>query len=77
MNPPSTPASLGYRMPAEWEPHAGTWFSWPRPEGISFPGKNDKEPPLVEEYTYSEIKANPGLTDKDFDPANPTYAFPK
>ncbi len=32
-----TPASLGYRMPAEWEPHAATWFSWPRPEGISFP----------------------------------------
>ena len=36
---PDTPAALGYRMPAEWEPHAGTWFTWPRPEGISFPGK--------------------------------------
>ena len=24
-------------MPAEWEPHAATWFSWPRREGISFP----------------------------------------
>ncbi len=34
-----TPASLGYRFPAEWEPHTGTWFSWPRPEGISFPDK--------------------------------------
>ena len=34
-----TPASLGYTFPAEWEPHAGTWFSWPRPEGISFPDK--------------------------------------
>lgn len=34
-----TPASLGYRFPAEWEPQASTWFSWPRPEGISFPGK--------------------------------------
>lgn len=34
-----TPASLGYRFPAEWEAHEGTWFSWPRPEGISFPGK--------------------------------------
>ncbi len=34
-----TPASLGYSFPAEWEPHAGTWFSWPRPEGISFPDK--------------------------------------
>src|SRR5687767_2329260 len=34
-----TPASLGYTFPPEWHPHTGTWFSWPRPEGISFPGK--------------------------------------
>src|SRR3954467_12387632 len=34
-----TPAALGYSFPPEWHPHAGTWFSWPRPEGISFPGK--------------------------------------
>jgi agmatine deiminase len=33
------PASLGYTFPAEWAPHSGTWFSWPRPEGISFPDK--------------------------------------
>jgi agmatine deiminase len=23
------PAELGFRMPAEWERHLGTWFSWP------------------------------------------------
>ncbi len=34
-----TPASLGYTFPPEWAPHEGTWFSWPRPEGISFPDK--------------------------------------
>lgn len=34
-----TPAELGYTFPPEWHPHAATWFSWPRPEGISFPGK--------------------------------------
>ena len=34
-----TPAALGYTFPAEWDRHAGTWFSWPRPEGISFPDK--------------------------------------
>ncbi len=39
-----TPARLGYRMPAEWEPHAGTWLTWPRPEGISFPGRYDGVP---------------------------------
>lgn len=31
-------------MPAEWEPHIGTWFTWPRPEGISFPDKYDTVP---------------------------------
>ena len=24
-----TPKELGYRMPAEWEPHEGTWLIWP------------------------------------------------
>jgi agmatine deiminase len=45
----STPAALGYRMPAEWEPHVGTWFTWPRPDGISFPGKYDTVPPVYAE----------------------------
>src|SRR3954462_1649579 len=34
-----TPAALGFAFPAEWAKHRATWFSWPRPEGISFPGK--------------------------------------
>ena len=33
------PRELGYQMPAEWEPHAATWLTWPNPEGISFPGR--------------------------------------
>ncbi len=38
-----TPASLGYRWPAEWEPHAATWLSWPRkPE--TWPGKFEPIP---------------------------------
>ena len=44
-----TPAKLGFRMPAEWEPHVGTWFTWPRPAGISFPDKYDKVPPVYAE----------------------------
>jgi agmatine deiminase len=44
-----TPAALGYRMPGEWEPHVGTWFTWPRPEGISFPGKYETVPPVYAE----------------------------
>jgi agmatine deiminase len=45
---PGSPAAQGYRMPAEWEPHEATWLSWPRREGISFPGAyNDVLPALV------------------------------
>ncbi len=33
----TTPAALGFRMPAEWEPHAATWLSWPHKEA-SWPG---------------------------------------
>jgi agmatine deiminase len=42
-----TPAALGYRMPAEWEPHAATWLSWPRREGISFPNAFDRVLPAL------------------------------
>lgn len=44
------PSQLGYRMPAEWEPHAATWLTWPRPEGISFPDKYDTVPPVYAEF---------------------------
>src|SRR5207253_3964834 len=32
------PAKLGYRMPAEWEPHEATWIAWPH-ERSDWPGK--------------------------------------
>jgi len=34
-----TPAENGFTFPPEWFPHQATWISWPRPEGISFPGR--------------------------------------
>ncbi|MFA5909906.1 MAG: agmatine deiminase family protein [Vicinamibacterales bacterium] len=37
--PKGTPADHGFSFPAEWYPHRGTWISWPRPEGISFPDR--------------------------------------
>jgi len=53
-----TPAALGYRMPAEWEPHTATWLSWPRREGISFPESFDRVLPalraMVEALVESE-----------------------
>ena len=36
-----TPKKLGYRFPAEWEPHEATWLSWPHREA-SFPGMLSK-----------------------------------
>jgi agmatine deiminase len=35
-----SPKALGYRFPAEFEPHAATWLSWPHKEA-SWPGKID------------------------------------
>ncbi len=32
-----TPLALGFRMPAEWEPQAAVWFSWPH-ERATWPG---------------------------------------
>jgi agmatine deiminase len=43
--PQSTPAALGYRMPAEWAPHEATWLSWPHKEA-SWPGAFDVVPEI-------------------------------
>ncbi len=42
-------------------------YTWPTSPG------GEKE--LLEEYTYQNIKTNIGLTDQDFDQANPKYNF--
>ncbi|HKW30399.1 MAG TPA: agmatine deiminase family protein [Verrucomicrobiae bacterium] len=34
----TVPADLGYRMPAEWEPHEATWLGWPH-NASDWPGK--------------------------------------
>jgi agmatine deiminase len=52
-----TPAALGYRMPAEWEPHAATWLSWPRREGISFPDSFDRVLPALRAMVVALIKS--------------------
>ncbi|MGE0387955.1 MAG: agmatine/peptidylarginine deiminase [Gammaproteobacteria bacterium] len=40
------PARAGYRMPAEWEPHAGTWISWPHNRD-TWPGKFEPVEPAM------------------------------
>jgi agmatine deiminase len=44
-----TPRSLGYRMPAEWEPHKATWLGWPHNRS-DWPGKFEPIP-----WVYAEI----------------------
>ncbi|HEY3861493.1 MAG TPA: agmatine deiminase family protein [Verrucomicrobiae bacterium] len=48
-NNSQTPKALGFHMPAEWAAHTATWLTWPRPEGISFPGKYETVPPVYAE----------------------------
>lgn len=55
--PSRTPAALGYRMPAEWEPHAATWLSWPRREGISFPDSFDRVMPALRAMVEALIES--------------------
>ena len=48
-SPAKTPRQLGYRLPAEWEPHDATWLAWPHnPE--DWPGKFQAIP-----WLYAEI----------------------
>ena len=44
-----TPAALGFRMPAEWEPHHATWLGWPHNKS-DWPGKFAPIP-----WVYGEI----------------------
>lgn len=46
-----------------------------RVEQYDWPSGSAKEPPLVEEYTYSNLRTNVGLTDADFDRRNREYRF--
>jgi agmatine deiminase len=42
---PKTLKNIGYHMPAEWEPHAATWLTWPHAESEAhWPGKLDITP---------------------------------
>lgn len=45
-------AAHGYRMPAEWEPHAATWLAWPHYVG-DWPGKFEPIP-----WVFAEVVRN-------------------
>jgi agmatine deiminase len=64
------PAELGYRHPAEWEPHAATWIGWPH-NRTDWPGKIE---PI--HWVYGEIvrKIAPGELVRIFVKSAPTEA---
>ena len=47
-----------------------------RYESYMWPKMPGGEPLLEEQYTYSDIQLNVGLTESDFDPENKSYQFP-
>ncbi|MBN8247331.1 MAG: agmatine deiminase family protein [Verrucomicrobia bacterium] len=59
MSSAQTPRELGYRMPAEWEPHAATWLTWPRPDGISFPGRYEPIPDVYARFIFHLTRHEP------------------
>ncbi len=52
----NTPAALGFRMPAEWEPHEATWLAWPH-NLTDWPGKFATIPWVFAEFVR---KLTPG-----------------
>jgi agmatine deiminase len=48
----ATPHTLGFRMPAEWEPHAATWLAWPH-EPTDWPGKFESI-----QWVFAEVAKN-------------------
>ena len=56
----SAPNALGYRMPAEWEPHEGTFLGWPH-ELTDWPGKFAPIP-----WAFAEIVRHLARVEKVF-----------
>ena len=46
-----------------------------RVQQLGFPAKSGTKPPVVEDYTFSDIKAEVRLSDRDFDTKNPSYNY--
>jgi len=46
-----------------------------RVQQYGWPTKRKGTPELVEDYYYTNIRTNTGLTDADFNPKNPAYNY--
>ncbi len=58
MNRFPPPARLGFRLPAEWEPHEAVWIAWPH-QRDDWPGKFSPIP-----WVYTEIVRHLHLSEK-------------
>lgn len=58
MSDANTPSALGYRWPAEWEPHAATWLSWPHNRN-SWPDAFEPVPGAFAEYVRTLARFEP------------------
>jgi agmatine deiminase len=53
-----SPRELGYRLPAEWSPHAATWLSWPHNRD-SWPGVFAAVEPAMVEFVRALASCEP------------------
>lgn len=53
-----TPTGLGFRMPAEWIPHAATWIAWPH-HRADWPGKFETIPWAFAEFARLIARGEP------------------
>ena len=52
------PGELGFRMPAEWEPHEATWLAWPHNQE-DWPGRFEPIP-----WVYAEVVRRLSIVEK-------------
>lgn len=52
------PARLGYRWPAEWEPHEATWVAWPHRRG-TWPGAFEPIPGAFSRFVRTLARFEP------------------
>jgi agmatine deiminase len=50
------PKELGYRFPAEWEPHRATWLSYPHADSYSWPGTLPAIFPFFHQFIHEIAK---------------------
>lgn len=67
-------AGKKYEVPAYYAERSVLWFD----KETHLPVKQvmyDRQGRVYEDYEYLDVRVNPGLTAKDFDPDNPNYDF--